>query len=103
MATVTLSGQSFSCTRAVKGTDSITLYEGDSPYLCVAGISDFSDVTIEGGEWETPEPTLQERLSVLESELLSLRAAQMQTLSKLSTLTAALPESMRAVLPKDEA
>ena len=59
---VTCGEDIYECTKAVKGDNYITLYDGDRAIVTFAGISDFSDYTIEGGDWSDPEPTGEEQL-----------------------------------------
>lgn len=49
------------CTKAIKGTDFIILYNGDIEVGSFIGISDFSGYRLEGGEYSSPEPTPEER------------------------------------------
>jgi len=58
---VIVHGEEFECDRAVRGKDYIHLYEGNSKIVTFSGISDFNGYNIEGGEWEIPEPTLEQR------------------------------------------
>ena len=59
---VTCGEDIYECTKAVKGDNYITLYDGDRAIVTFAGISDFSGYTIEGGDWSDPEPTSEEQL-----------------------------------------
>jgi hypothetical protein len=56
------SGIEIQCTKAVKGADYIRLYDGENLIASFDGISDFGGYTIDGGEWETPMPTHEEKL-----------------------------------------
>ena len=54
MPTVTYNGDSFSCTKAVKGANYIKLYDGEFLTVEFSGIVDFSKFAISGGGWTTP-------------------------------------------------
>ena len=55
MATVTYRGNTFECEKAFKGTDFIHLLDADGIMIVAFdGVSDFSDFSITGGNWETP-------------------------------------------------
>lgn len=54
MPTVTYNGDSFSCTKAVKGADYIDLYSNDVLIVKFGGVVDFSKFTISGGSWSAP-------------------------------------------------
>ena len=60
--TVTFAGEIYNCTRAIRTADRATLYLDDGGTVEFVGINDFSAFSIEGGEWETPEPTETEQL-----------------------------------------
>ncbi len=55
-------GQETPCTKAVKGSDWVQAYNGDSLVLEIKKLPDMSLVELEGGEWTEPEPTEQEQL-----------------------------------------
>lgn len=55
-------GEKYPCTRAVKTEKSIKLYDGENCIVSFDGISNFDGYSVEGGEWETPEPTETEQL-----------------------------------------
>lgn len=62
--TVTVAGQSFPCTRAVKDGDgnAATLYLSDGGMAEFRGIHDWDAITIEDGDWSLPDITPQEQL-----------------------------------------
>ena len=69
---VTVNGERIECDKAIKGENFIELYMGGAKIASFEGISDFSGYSIEGGEWETPLPSQQERLEALEMAMLEM-------------------------------
>lgn len=56
--TVTFYNEEYQCAKAIKGPDYIKLYDEHGNVIATFyGISDFSDYTIDGGDWSDPEPT----------------------------------------------
>ena len=58
------------CDKAIKGENFIELYMDGAKIASFEGISDFSGYSIEGGEWEIPLPSQEERLKALEMAML---------------------------------
>ena len=57
--TVTFSGKSYICTKAVREERNATLYLEDGGTVELIGVSDWGAITIEGGTWtETPPDTI---------------------------------------------
>ena len=54
MPIVSYNGESYDCTKAVKGTNYINLYEGDILSVKFEGVVDFSAFTITEGDWSEP-------------------------------------------------
>lgn len=66
MITVTYLGESYTCSKAIKGTDYIHLLDGDGcMVVAFDGITDFTGFTIEGGSWTTPTPNNDCYLAVI--------------------------------------
>lgn len=55
MPIVTYNGDSFSCTKAVKGADYIDLYNNDTIIVKFGGIIDFAKFSITDGSWSAPD------------------------------------------------
>lgn len=51
MPTVVFNGESFNCTKAVKGVDYIDLYDNDTRTVRFGGVVDFSKFSITDGDW----------------------------------------------------
>lgn len=66
---VLFDGQTFDCVKAVKKTDTATLYLLNGCIVEFSGISDWTAFSIEGGEWSIPELSPDERISILEEQL----------------------------------
>lgn len=67
-------GDKISCTKAVKGADFITCYEGDSDIISFEGIKDFSGYALtdeKGNSVEFSEPEIDEmtQLQIAMAEL----------------------------------
>ncbi len=65
---VTAYNEQIQCTKAIKGDDYIRLL--DAQGNCIAsfdGISDFWGYSVNGGEWDGPEPTVEQQLNALKS------------------------------------
>ena len=69
---VTANGERIECDKAIKGENFIELYMDGAKIASFQGISDFSGYSIEGGEWEIPLPSQQERLEALELAMLEM-------------------------------
>lgn len=70
--TVTVAGQSFPCTRAVKDGNAATLYLSDGGMAEFRGIHDWDAFALEGGEWESALPSEADRLAALEAAVLAV-------------------------------
>lgn len=56
---ITYSGQSYTCTKAVRTGKSATLYLEDGGTMELIGVNDWGAITLEGGTWtETPPDTI---------------------------------------------
>ena len=62
-------GQETICTKAVKGSDFVQAYNGDNLVLEIKKLSNMSLVELDGGNWTEPEPTAENRILVLEEQL----------------------------------
>lgn len=61
--------EQYECTKAVKGTDYVHLYnESNNCIASFEGVHDFSLFTIENGDWSKPQPTAEERIAELEAQ-----------------------------------
>ena len=60
--TVTFSGESFSCTRAVRTDTKARLYLTDGTVMEFAGVGSWDLFSLEGGTWSTPPVTPEEQL-----------------------------------------
>lgn len=56
--TVVIAGESYECTKAVKGPNFVHLYQGDRVILSCLEITDFSVYVLTDGEWSDPDPDL---------------------------------------------
>lgn len=54
--TVNIAGESYECTKAVKGPNFVHLYQGDRVILSCMEITDFSIYVLTDGEWSAPDP-----------------------------------------------
>ena len=71
--TVFVYGNRRECAKAVKGSDYVRLYDANGACISeLLGITSFDGYEIEGGEWETPQPTDKERLAAAEAAIASL-------------------------------
>lgn len=71
--TVTVYGNRFECAKAIKGPDYVKLYDTNSVLAAeFLGVTSFDGYEIEGGDWEMPLPTEEERLSALEAAIMAL-------------------------------
>lgn len=60
---VNIYGTTHACAKAVKGKDYVFLYDANgNEIMACQGISSFDGYEIEGGEWNTPSPTLEDKL-----------------------------------------
>lgn len=66
--------EEFSCDRAVKSEDKATLYLTKGGVVEFSGVSDdgWKQFEITGGDWESSAPTELERLTALESAMLTM-------------------------------
>lgn len=65
---MTVYGQNIPCARVEKGTDFVRAY--DESGVCVfeaSRVTDFSGYTLDGGTWNTAEPSAEERIEELEA------------------------------------
>jgi hypothetical protein len=62
---VIIYGEEYQCFRAVKGSDYVELYDDTTCIAKYSGISSFEGYEIEGGEWETPEPTQEDDINAM--------------------------------------
>ena len=63
MITIIVYDESYECSKAVKGTDFVILYdESGNTIASFYGINSFDGYDINGGEWSLPEPTPEEKL-----------------------------------------
>lgn len=51
----------YECTKAVKGSDFIVIYNNETETACFMGISDFSGYRLVDGEYSMPEATPEDR------------------------------------------
>lgn len=66
-------GEEFVCSKAVKGSDYIYLFNEDNKnIISFDGISSFDNYILLEGIWSNPEPTDKERISELETLVLQL-------------------------------
>ena len=64
MITVTVYDEQFECARAIKGKDFVQLFDENNTCIAsFAGISSFDGYSIEGGDWEDPPLTPEEKLA----------------------------------------
>lgn len=52
----------YDCSKALKNGDTATIYLSDGGIVEFCGVSDWSVFSLDGGDWETPEPTQEEQL-----------------------------------------
>lgn len=62
MVNVTFNGDTYRCKKTVKSGNSATLYLEDGGMVRFDGVSDWSVFDLDGGEWSSPEITVQEQL-----------------------------------------
>ena len=69
MATVKYLGDSYTCDKALKGTDYIHLLDSDGCMIVAFdGVQDFSGFSISGGSWTTPTPEGECYLAVVKDD-----------------------------------
>ena len=105
---ITFSGQSYTCTKAVRTGKSATLYLEDGGTMELIGVNDWGAITIEGGTWtETPPDTITVPLAAgLEGTITATRQDGHLSLRCEATgpvvaggIIAVLPEGWRPTVP----
>ena len=57
-----VNGCEYDCVSATKTENEIKIVDMNGETATFSGIENISDCVLEGGEWDTPEPTEQEQL-----------------------------------------
>lgn len=65
MIKLIFNGEEIECTKAIKGTDFIQVFDGENVIAEFSGISDFAGYTLEGGEFSLPAITDKESIEIL--------------------------------------
>lgn len=69
MAVVTCNGKSFTCNKAIKGTDYVHLIDASGVMIAAFdGVSDFSVFSISGGSWTSPTATTENSVAVVKED-----------------------------------
>ena len=64
MIKITFNHTEYECTKAVKGSDYIRLYNKENLIVEFTGIQSFDDFKISGGSWTPAPPSLEEQLEI---------------------------------------
>lgn len=62
---VFFANETYDCAKAVRTEEKATLYLEDGGKVDFIGVSDWSAFTVEGGEWEKPEPTEEDDMNAM--------------------------------------